>query len=155
MFTTVFINQASLGDFKPNATSSDPNWGRCLQCTAINRAVTPRSDICSHCFAQYCYDPNNLPSLSELPGRKFIFVDPDPSGLQKVPRWLEGHKSLLAGLIAAIIAGIAGIVGFIFWWRRRRAPLSRYSRVDEVREDDEPWKYYGNSLEFTRPMSIT
>ncbi|KAG1808830.1 hypothetical protein EV424DRAFT_1424372, partial [Suillus variegatus] len=92
MFTAVFINQAFWNTL-----------GRCLQCAAIDRAVTPRSDICSHCFAQYCYDPNNLPSLSELPGRKFIFVDPDPSGLQKVTRWLEGDKSLLAGLIIAII----------------------------------------------------
>ncbi|KAG1895501.1 phospholipase B [Suillus fuscotomentosus] len=157
-FTAVFINQAfwnTLGGFKPNTTSSDPNWGRCLQCAAIDRAVTPRSDICSQCFAQYCYDPNNLTSLSELPGRTFIFEDPDPSGLEKVAQWLEGDKSLLAGSIVGIIVGIAGIVGFIFWWRRRRARLSRYSRVDELREDDEPWKYYGNSLELTRRMSIT
>ncbi|KAG2119615.1 phospholipase B [Suillus discolor] len=158
-FTAVFINQAfgnALGGFEPNATSPDPYWGRCLQCAAIDRAVTPRSDICSQCFARYCYDPNNLPSRSELPDRQLVFVNPDPSGLQKVEQWLEGDKSLLAGFIVAIIVGIAGIVGFIFWWRRRRARMSRYSRVDELREDDEPWKYYdGNSLELTRRMSIT
>ncbi|OJA08670.1 hypothetical protein AZE42_01184 [Rhizopogon vesiculosus] len=34
MFTAVFINQAfmnTLGGFKPNTTSPDPNWGQCLK----------------------------------------------------------------------------------------------------------------------------
>ncbi|KAG2150555.1 phospholipase B [Suillus clintonianus] len=159
MFTAVFINQAfwnTLGGFKPNTTSPDPNWGKCLQCVAIDRAVTLRSDFCSQCFAQYCYDPNNPPSQSELPGRQFAFVNPDLGGLQKVTQWLEENKGRLAGIIVTVILVIAGIVGFIFWWRKRRARRSRYSRVDELRDDDEPWRYYENrSLELTRRMSIT
>ncbi|KAG2146011.1 phospholipase B [Suillus bovinus] len=158
-FTAVFINQAfsnTLGGFEPNTTSPDPYWGQCLQCAAIDRAVTLRSDFCSQCFAQYCYDPNNLPSKSELPSRQFAFVDPDPGGLQKVEQWLEVNKSSLAGIIVAIVVGIAGVVGFIFWWRRRRARMSTYSRVDEIREDDEPWRYYDSgSLELTPRMTIT
>jgi lysophospholipase len=155
----VFINQAfgnTLGGFEPNTTSPDPNWGRCLQCAAIDRAVTLRSDFCSQCFAQYCYNPNDLPSESELPGRQFVFVDPDPGGLQKVEQWLIDNKGALAGYIIAMIVVIAGIVGFIFWWRKRRARKSRYSRVDELRDDDEPWRYYDTrSLELTPRMSIT
>jgi len=159
LFTAVFINQAfgnTLGGFEPNTTSPDPNWGRCLQCAAIDRAVTLRSDFCSQCFAQYCYNPNDLPSESELPGRQFVFVDPDPGGLQKVEQWLIDNKGALAGYIIAVIVVIAGIVGFIFWWRKRRARKSRYSRVDELRDDDEPWRYYDTrSLELTPRMSIT
>jgi lysophospholipase len=116
LFTAVFINQAfwnTLGGFKPNTTSPDPDWGQCLQCAAIDRAVTLRSDFCSRCFAQYCYDPNNLPSNSELPGREFVFVDPDLGGLQKVEQWLKNNKGALAGFIAAVIVAIAGIVGFM------------------------------------------
>lgn len=159
LFTAVFINQAfsnTLGGFKPNTTSPDPNWGQCLQCAAIDRAVNPRSDFCSQCFAQYCYNPNNLPSQSELPDRQFVFVDPDPGGLQKVEVWLTDNKGALAGFVVAIIVVIAGIIGFIFWWRIRRARKSRYSRVDELREDDDPWRYYDSrSLELTPRMSIT
>jgi hypothetical protein len=79
----------------------------------------------------------------------------------------------LAGYIIAVIVVIAGIVGFMwviiqlserddsvvacsFWWRKRRARKSRYSRVDELRDDDEPWRYYDTrSLELTPRMSIT
>lgn len=159
LFTAVFINQAfrnTLGGFKPNTTSPDPDWGRCLQCAAIDRAVTLRSDFCSRCFAQYCYNPNNLTSNSELPHRQYVFVDPDLGGWQKVEEWLEDNEGALAGFVVAIIVAIAGIVGFIFWWRKRRARRSRYSRVDELRDDDEPWRYYDTrSLELTRRMSIT
>ncbi|KAG1723798.1 phospholipase B [Suillus lakei] len=116
MFTAVFINQAfgnTLGGFEPNTTLSDPDWGQCLQCAAVDRAVTVRSDFCSQCFAQYCYDPNHLPSKSELPGRQFAFVDPDLGGLQKVEQWLKDNKGALAGFIVAIMVVIAGIVGFM------------------------------------------
>lgn len=116
LFTAVFINQAfgnTLGGFKPNTNSPDPDWGQCLQCAAIDRAVTLRSDFCSQCFAQYCYNPNNLTSNSELPNRQYQFADPDPGGLQKVEEWLEDNKGALAGFVVAIIVAIAGIVGFM------------------------------------------
>lgn len=29
-----------------------------------------------------------------------------------------------------------------FWWRRRKERMNRYSRVHELRDDDEPWKHY-------------
>ncbi|KAG1777495.1 hypothetical protein EV702DRAFT_263789 [Suillus placidus] len=140
MFTAVFIDQAfwnTLGVFEPNTTSPGLDWGQCLQCAAVDRAVTLRSKFCSQCFAQDCYNPSNLPSNSELPGRQFAFVNPD-LGLQKVEEWLKDNKGALAWFVVAIIVVIAGIVCFIFWWRKRRARKSRYSRVDELREDDEP-----------------
>ncbi|KAG0707370.1 phospholipase B [Suillus ampliporus] len=158
MFTAVFINQAfwnTLGGFKPNTTSADPDWGKCLQCAAIDRAVTARSDFCSQCFAQYCYDPSNPPSSSELPGRQFLFVDPDLGGLDKVEAWLSSNKGALAGCIVAVVVVIAGIVGFIFWWRKRRARKARYFRVHELRDDDEPWKYSDQAMEMSRRISIS
>ncbi|KAG2339744.1 hypothetical protein BDR05DRAFT_574422 [Suillus weaverae] len=84
MFTAVFINQAfwnTLRGFEPNTTSPDPDWGQCLQCAAIDRAVSLRSKFYSQCFVQDCYNPSNLPSNSELPGRQFAFVNPDLGGL--------------------------------------------------------------------------
>jgi len=116
MFTAVFINQAftnTLGGFKPNTTSPDPNWGQCLKCAAIDRAVPVRSDFCAQCFEQYCYDPADPPSSAELPGRQFTFVNPDPSGLGKVEQWLESNKDTLAGGVVAVVLVIAGTVGFM------------------------------------------
>ena len=116
MFTAVFINQAfmnTLGSFKPNTISPDPNWGKCLQCVAIDRAVPARSNVCAQCFEQYCYDPTDPPSKAELPSRQLSFVNPDPGGLDKIDQWLERNKASLAGWIVAVVLIIAGIVGFM------------------------------------------
>ncbi|KAH0827839.1 phospholipase B [Lanmaoa asiatica] len=149
--TAVFINQAfqnTLGGFKPNTNSPDPNWGRCLQCAALDRArlrFTPppqRSDFCAQCFSQYCYDPSYPPSANELPSRNFVYLNPDPGGLDKVERFLSRNKGGIIGGAVAVALLIAGGIAFIFWWRKRKERKSRYSRVDELRDDDEPWKHY-------------
>ncbi|KAG8213909.1 phospholipase B [Butyriboletus roseoflavus] len=156
--TAVLINQAfqnTLGGFTPNTTSPDPNWGKCLQCAALDRArlgLTPaptRSDFCVQCFSQYCYDPSNPPSASELPGRNYVYSDPDPSGLDKVEEFLSRDKGAIIGGAVAVAILIGGGIAFIFWWRKRRERKNRYSRVDELRDDDEPWKYY-DSFEMHR-----
>lgn len=116
MFTAMFINQVfknTWGGFKPNTTSPDPNWGKCLKCAAIDRAVHARSDFCAQCFEQYCYNPTNPPSSTELPGRQLTFVNPDPGGLDKMERWLEHNKGALAGCVIAVVLVIAMIVGFM------------------------------------------
>jgi lysophospholipase len=112
----VFINQAfenTLGGFKPNTNLPDPNWGRCLKCAAIDRAVPARSDFCAQCFQQYCYNPTHPPNSTEVPGRQLAFVNPDPDGLDKVEQWLSLNKGTLAGLIIAVVLVIAGIIGFM------------------------------------------
>jgi lysophospholipase len=74
-----------ISGFVPNQKIPDPNFGKCIQCAAIDRAryksnpPLVRSDFCSRCFEQYCYDPKNSPSSSELLSRILTFVDPDPS----------------------------------------------------------------------------
>ena len=101
----------------PNATGADPNFGRCLQCGAIDRArykvepVIPRSDFCETCFQQYCYDPNNPPSASEIVGRKLQFVDPDPQGISKVEGFLTKDKvGLIIGLVLVAVTVIVSII---------------------------------------------
>jgi lysophospholipase len=152
----VFINQAfhnTLGGFKPNTTSPDPNWGTCLQCAALDRArlkltpVLPRSDVCTQCFLQYCYDPNNPPSVSAVPGRDYVYSDPDPSGLDKVEEFLKRDKGPIIGGAIAVVVLVGGGITFIFWWRRQRERKRKYSRVDELRENDEPWRKYDSFSE--------
>ena len=83
--TQLFLDQAhnnTISGFVPNSNSADPNWGKCLQCGAIDRAryktnpVTPRSEFCTTCFQQYCYNATNPPSRTELPNRNLTYFDP-------------------------------------------------------------------------------
>lgn len=105
MFDQVHNN--TISGFVPNTTDADPNFGRCLQCAAVDRArykispVVIRSDFCQTCFTQYCFDPQNPPSLSEVPNRKQVFVDPDPQGLED---FLSENKfKLIGGLIGLVV----------------------------------------------------
>jgi lysophospholipase len=109
-----------IGGFLPGTNSPDPNFGKCTQCAAIDRArystspPLPRSAFCQACFAQYCFDPNNLTSAAvQLPGRKFVFVDPDPQGVSAVTGFLSGSKvSIVAGFVAAGVV-VAAICAFL------------------------------------------
>jgi len=94
------------------------------------------------CFSQYCYDPSNPPSAHELPGRKYTYSNPDSEGVTKVAAFLSKDKNGIIGGVVALVLVIAGGIAFIFWWRKHREHKRRYSRVDELREDDEPWRYY-------------
>lgn len=103
----------------PNTNSPDPNFGKCVQCVAIDRArykLKPpleRSSFCTQCFQQYCFDPNNLTSSSELPGRKQAFVDPEPQGISAVTGFLSQSKSaLIVGFIALLLL-VAGLSAFL------------------------------------------
>ena len=103
----------------PNTNSPDPNFGKCLQCVAIDRArykMKPpleRSSFCAQCFQKYCYDPNNLTSDSELPGRKFAFVNPDPQGFSAVSGFLSRSKiALIFGFLALLLI-VAGLSAFL------------------------------------------
>lgn len=109
--TQLFLDQAQanvIGGFVPNTSTSDPNFGKCMQCAAIDRArykVVPplsRSSFCTQCFQQYCFDPNNLTSSSELPNRNLEFVDPDPGEVATALRFLSQNK-------VAIILGFVGL----------------------------------------------
>lgn len=118
----MFLNQVHanvIGGFLPNTNSPDPNFGKCLQCVAIDRArykLKPppaRSSVCSQCFQQYCYDPDNPPSSKELPGRKLAFVDPSPQGLSAVSGFLSRSKlALILGFFALLLI-VAGLSVFL------------------------------------------
>jgi len=153
-FTTLFLDQAhnnTIGGFTPNSTAPDPNWGKCLQCAAIDRArykVTPvvqRSSTCSACFSQYCFDPQNPPSSSEIVGRKYTFVDPDPQGVSKVEGFLSKSKvPLIVGLVLLVLVIVASIF-LLRWWKAVKD--RKYRRLTmEAEEADAPWKAYGNRL---------
>ena len=103
----------------PKTSSSDPNFGKCLQCAAIDRArykVVPalsRSSFCTQCFQQYCFDPNNKTSSSELPNRKLEFVDPDPGEISIALGFLSRHKvPIILGFIGLFV-GIALLCVFL------------------------------------------
>ena len=109
-FDQVFLN--TISGFIPHSNSPDSNWGYCLQCAAFDRArlkaipKISRSAFCSQCFLQYCFNPQNLSSSSDLPNRKLVFVDPNPEGLTKI-------QSFLGQNIAKLIGGLLGILALI------------------------------------------
>ncbi|KZT22215.1 phospholipase B [Neolentinus lepideus HHB14362 ss-1] len=120
--TRIFIDQVhnnTIGGFLPNTTGPDPNFGKCLQCAAVDRArykISPmpsRSDFCGTCFQQYCFDPQNPPSQSELPGRQFVFVDPDPQGVSGALTFFAAHKAALIGGFVGLFVVIALLVTFL------------------------------------------
>ncbi|KAH9972599.1 phospholipase B [Lactifluus volemus] len=120
--TQLFLDQVyanAIGGFVPNTNIPDPNFGRCLQCAAIDRAryrINPplaRSDFCTQCFTQYCFDPNNPSSSSELPGRVLAFENPDPQGLSALSSFLSrGKVGLIVGFLFAALV-IAAICTFL------------------------------------------
>ena len=120
--TELFLDQVHanvIGGFLPNTNSPDSNFGKCLQCVAIDRAryqVNPpvaQSSICTQCFQQYCFNPNNLTSASELPGRKLNFVNPDPQGVTALSGFLSRSKvGLILGFIALLFV-VAGLSAFL------------------------------------------
>ena len=120
--TRLFLDQThsnTIGGFMPNSNTPDPNWGKCLQCAAVDRArlrqnVTSRSSICQQCFSQYCYDHLHPPSSSELPNRKFTFVDPDPQGVSQIISFLSAHKGPLVGGLLGLVAAIGALIGFLY-----------------------------------------
>jgi hypothetical protein len=120
--TELFLDQVHanvIGGFMPNTNSPDPNFGKCMQCVAIDRArykLKPsldRSSFCTQCFQQYCFDRNNLTSVSELPGRKLGFVNPDPQGVSAVSGFLSRSKvALILGFFALLLI-VAGLSAFL------------------------------------------
>jgi lysophospholipase len=103
----------------PDTNSPDPNFGKCLQCVAIDRArykIKPpleRSSFCTQCFQKYCYDSNNLTSVSALPDRKLGFVNPDPQGVSAVSGFLSRSKVALILSFFALLLIVAGLSAFL------------------------------------------
>ncbi|KLO12267.1 phospholipase B [Schizopora paradoxa] len=150
----IFLDQVhnnTIGGFVPNQLGPDPNWGKCLQCAAIDRArlkVTPtigRSDICTTCFKQYCFNPQNPPNASEIVGRKYTFVDPDPQGVSKVEGFLGNNKApFIVGLVLLFLL----IIAAVFFLRRWKAKKDReYKRLTMEADDaGAPWLAYHERL---------
>ncbi|KAG6372295.1 hypothetical protein JVT61DRAFT_7735 [Boletus reticuloceps] len=68
--------------------------------------------------------------------------NPDPGGLDKVEAFLGRNKgAIIAGAVVVALL-IGGGIALIFWWRKWRERKNRYSRMDELRDEDEPWKFY-------------
>jgi len=163
--TELFLDQAhanAIGGFMPNTNSPDPNFGKCLQCVAIDRArykMKPpleRSSFCTQCFQQYCFDPNNLTSVSALPGRKLKFVNPDPQGISALSSFLSRNKvALILGFLALLLI-VAGLSVF-FIWRKRRARGAEYHEVKVLHDEDEPPFFrhdYRDSSRTAQEMSL-
>ncbi|KAJ7209506.1 phospholipase B [Mycena pura] len=146
-FDQVHLN--TISGFTPNANTPDPNFGLCLQCAAIDRArsktspVVPRSSICSQCFKQYCYDPQNPPSQSELPNRKFVLVDPDPEGLSKIEGFLGSSKIKLIGALIGLVVFVAVLCGGLIWWKKRKDRQMQYNIVNEFHDEGDASAWRG------------
>ena len=74
---------------------------------------------------QYCFDPQYPPSRTQLPGRRFIFVDPDPVGFSQLEDFFVSHKFQLVGglvglvaFVAALIFGLCVVAVFVTIWHR-------------------------------------
>ncbi|KAF9017220.1 phospholipase B [Hymenopellis radicata] len=108
----LFLDQTfenTVGGFTPNSNDPDGDFGKCLQCAVVDRALprsTDRSTFCNACFKQYCYDPSSPASAAELPNRKLKFVDPDP---QK----MSFRTKLVLIIVGAAVGGLVlfGLVG--------------------------------------------
>ncbi|KAA1474012.1 phospholipase B [Dentipellis sp. KUC8613] len=148
--TRLFIDQVhnnTLAGFTPNSNSADANWGKCLQCGAVDRArykLSPapaRSDFCAQCFKQYCYDPHAPPSQSELPGRNLVFEDPDPQGAAKVGGFLSREKGPIIGGTVGAAALIAALTGGLLWHNRRKRKAA-YRQINQLHADggEEVWQ---------------
>ena len=120
--TELFLDQVHanvIGGFMPNTNSPDPNFGKCMQCVAIDRArykknpTLEQSSFCTQCFQQYCFNPNNLTSLSELPGRKFVFVDPSPQGFSAISGFLSRSKVALILSFFFLFLVVVGLSAFL------------------------------------------
>ncbi|KAJ7680248.1 phospholipase B [Mycena polygramma] len=144
--TQLFLDQVhfnTISGFTPNANTPDPNFGKCLQCAAVDRArskITPvvaRSSTCTQCFQQYCFDPQHPPSQSELPNRKLTFKDPTPQGLSKVEGFLGSNKFKLLGGLIGLVVFIALLSGGLIWWKKRRDRQMQYSQVKDFHDDSD------------------
>jgi lysophospholipase len=120
IFTRRFLDSTHanvLGGFVPGKTGADANFGKCVQCAALDRARTkggkhiPRSDFCSTCFSQYCWDPKKITSKNDLPGRKLANVDPDPQGTSRVEGFFAREKGPLIGGLVGLLVLVGGLVG--------------------------------------------
>lgn len=142
LFLDQVFNNTVLG-FTPNANIPDPNYGACLQCAAVDRArlraSIARSDFCSKCFQQYCYDPANPPSKDALPNRKLTFVDPDPEGIVQVTGFLGQSKFKLIGGLVGLVVFLALVIGGLIWYKKRKE-RREYQMVTGFHEDDTPLK---------------
>ncbi|KIJ52233.1 hypothetical protein M422DRAFT_243838 [Sphaerobolus stellatus SS14] len=82
--------ESTTSGFVKNSLGADPNFPKCLQCTAIDRTrllsarTIPRSDVCKSCF--------NPTSNQDFPRRTFVFVDLDPTALAKAESFIKEHK---------------------------------------------------------------
>ncbi|KAF9650395.1 phospholipase B [Thelephora ganbajun] len=113
--THLFLDQVhanTIGGFKPGTNSPDPDWPKCLQCAAVDRGrmklspAVPRSEFCTKCFKQYCYDPANPQSVSQLPNRVLKFGGPDGS-------FFEEHKAVIIGV--SVGGALFFIIVFACW----------------------------------------
>jgi lysophospholipase len=108
----------------------------------------------------YCFDPNNLTSVSELPGRKLGFVNPDPQGVAAVSGFLSRSKTALILSFLAVLLIVAGLSAFLCVhfplaleseliptsyvfsfgsiWRKRRSRGAEYHEVKVLHSEDEP-----------------
>jgi lysophospholipase len=121
-YTELFLDQVhanAIGGFMPNTSSPDPNFGKCMQCVAIDRArykmnsLLERSSFCAQCFQQYCFDPNNLTNMTELPGRRLGSANPDPLGISLVLSFLSRNKiAIILGFFALFLL-IAALCVFL------------------------------------------
>ncbi|EMD37706.1 hypothetical protein CERSUDRAFT_50016 [Gelatoporia subvermispora B] len=123
LHTQLFLQQVLdnvNGGFLPNSNSPDPDFGKCVQCAAIDRArfrlspVPARSNYCAQCFVRYCFDPNDPPSVDEVPGRQQVFVDPQPTGFSKIEDLFKDHKAAWIGGGVGLIVLMAGLIGFLY-----------------------------------------
>ncbi|KAI0045904.1 phospholipase B [Auriscalpium vulgare] len=165
-FTQLFLDQVhanTIGGFTPGANTPDANFGKCLQCAALDRArlrLSPplnRSDVCTQCFTQYCFDPTNKPSVSALVGRKLTFKDPDPQGAAKVEGFLSHSKlPIIGGFVGAALI-IAGIIGLLIWRKRRQQRSAAYQKVVGLHDEEEeaPFMQHGIKLGDQRLSKIS
>ncbi|PFH47334.1 hypothetical protein AMATHDRAFT_67917 [Amanita thiersii Skay4041] len=128
----VFANIVS--GFVPETNLPDLDWNLCLKCAAIDRMRMSswmnmtRSSSCIQCFNRYCYDPNNLPSRSQLPNRKLEFGNPDFTGIDKLGGFLSANKFYLLAAMIGCAATIA-IITYILYKFKNHFHKGSYQKI--------------------------
>ncbi|TFY82180.1 hypothetical protein EWM64_g1831 [Hericium alpestre] len=150
------------------------------QCAAIDRAryraspIINRSDFCTTCFQQYCYDPNNKTSKNALVNRKLVFKDPDPQGVSKVEHFLSAAKVPLILGFLGFFAALAAVIGYLYafasrfivddilmiyvisvWRKRRIVRAQQYKLVSDLHDDEVPFTQFKRYSGHTPGASTT